>query len=291
MNVLINFTKMHGSGNDFVVLDMIAQDIKLEKKLIKKIADRNFGIGCDQVIVVEPPESPDSDFFYRVFNADGQEVNQCGNGARCFGQYVYQKGYINKKQINISTNDGQYTINIESGNQVTVDMGAPNFNPTQIPISIKQNKSPAFYQVEISSSTRDVVALSLGNPHCVISVADLSQASVRDTVKFIQQEKIFPKGVNVGFSQVLARNHIKLRIFERGVGETLACGSAACAAVIAGILNNELNNTVRVDMPGGPVSVHWPGKDASVKLTGTATFVFKGTFCYFDQSHDLQDVN
>ncbi|MBN9286373.1 MAG: diaminopimelate epimerase [Gammaproteobacteria bacterium 39-13] len=280
MTTQIHFTKMHGLGNDFVVLDTITQNFKPEPQLIRRIADRNFGIGCDQVLIVEPPADPHLDFNYRIFNADGKEAAQCGNGARCFGRYVYERGLTGKKTLEIGTVSGKMTIDISDLSCIQVDMGPPIFSPKLIPLNIKAvSKLPkqGCYKIQLLGNHRDVVILSMGNPHCVISVPATTEAAVHEVGKALQKHPAFPKGVNVSFVQVLARNHIKCRVYERGVGETLACGTGACASVVAGILHNELNPEVKVDMSGGGLTVKWV-PEGPVLLSGPAVAVFHGQF-------------
>ncbi len=280
MTSMIHFTKMHGLGNDFVVLDCITQYVKITPTLVRKIADRNFGIGCDQVLLVEPPASATLDFNYRIFNADGKEVSQCGNGARCFGRYVFERGLTGKKQLHIGTNAGSFKINISDLSCIEVDLGEPIFSPKIIPLNIKavsKIQKQGCYKIHLLGNNREVVILSMGNPHCVISVPATSEAAVMEVGKALQKHPAFPKGVNVSFMQVLAKNHIKCRVYERGVGETLACGSAACASVVAGIIHGELNKEVKVDMPGGALTVRWEHA-GSVYLSGPAIGVFHGQF-------------
>ncbi|MGD9591044.1 MAG: diaminopimelate epimerase [Candidatus Berkiella sp.] len=280
MSSMIHFTKMHGLGNDFVVLDSITQHVKLTPNLVKRIADRNFGIGCDQVLLIEPPAHPNLDFNYRIFNQDGKEVSQCGNGARCFGRYVFERGLTGKKQLTIGTNAGSLKINIADLSCIEVDLGEPIFSPKAIPINVKavsKLQKTGYYKIHLLGNNREVVILSLGNPHCVMWVPATSEAAVMEVGKAFQKHPAFPKGVNVSFMQVLARNHIKCRVYERGAGETLACGSAACASVVAGILHGELNKEVKVDMPGGALTVRWE-QEGSVFLSGPAIGVFHGQF-------------
>ncbi len=280
MSSTIHFTKMHGLGNDFVVLDSITQNIKLTPAIIKRIADRNFGVGCDQVLIVDPPALATLDFNYRIFNADGKEVAQCGNGARCFGRYVYERGLTGKKQLLIGTMAGNLKVDISDLSCIEVDLGEPIFSPKLIPLNIKavsKLQKQGYYKIHLLGNNREVVILSMGNPHCVISVPATSEAAVMEVGKALQKHPAFPKGVNVSFMQVLARNHIKVRVFERGVGETMACGSAACASVVAGILHGELNKEVKVDMPGGALTVKWEN-DGPVILSGPAIGVFNGEF-------------
>jgi len=262
------------------VLDTITQNIKIDAQLCRHIADRHYGIGCDQVLIVEPPSDPTMDFNYRIFNADGKEVAQCGNGARCFGRYVYDHGLTDKKQLQIGTLSGKLMIDISDLNHIVVDMGAPIFTPKAIPLNLKAATKldpEGRYKIRLLDNDREVSILSLGNPHCVISVPATSEAAVNEVGIALQEHPAFPKGVNVSFVQVLARNHIKCRVYERGVGETFACGSAACAAVVAGVLQKELNMEVKVDMPGGAITVQWP-TTASVLLSGPTTSVFNGEF-------------
>jgi diaminopimelate epimerase len=285
MSTYIHFTKMHGLGNDFVVIDNVTQYIRLDPRLICRIADRNFGIGCDQVLVVEPPSDPTVDFNYRIFNSDGKEVSQCGNGARCFGRYVYERGLTGKKQLRLGTIAGNLSVDISDLSCIQVDLGEPQFSPKVIPLNIKavtKLHNQGCYKIELLGNLRDVVILSMGNPHCVISVPATTEAAVMEVGKALQKHPAFPKGVNVSFMQVLARNHIKVRVYERGVGETLACGSAACAAVVAGILHEELNPEVKVDMTGGGLTVKWENQ-GSVLLSGPAIAVFHGEFSLMRQ--------
>lgn len=279
---------MHGLGNDFVILDSITQPLRVDSKLVRKIADRNFGIGCDQVLIVEPPSDPNLDFNYRIFNADGREVAQCGNGARCFGRYVYERGLINKPQLHVETLSGQLTIDIQDLSNIQVDMGPPQFAPKAIPLNLKEVVKLSHkgrYRINLLGNEREVSILSMGNPHCVITVPATAEAAVTEVGKALQSHPAFPKGVNVCFLQVLARNHVKCRVYERGAGETLACGTAACAAVVTGILQEELNSLVKVDMAGGALTVCWQ-PESSVLLSGPTMNVFQGEFC-LNQSEEF----
>jgi len=280
MTVNIHFTKMHGLGNDFVVLDNITQSLKIEPRLIRRISDRNFGIGCDQILIVEPPTQPDLDFNYRIFNADGKEVSQCGNGARCIGRYIYDNGFSDKKVLKIGTLAGEITIVLSDLTSIQVDMGKPNFHPDSIPLKLNALTVLPLegrYRIKIFNEERDVTILSLGNPHCVFLVFNTEEADVKAIGEALQKHPAFLKGVNVSFVQVLARNHIKCRVFERGVGETLACGTAACASVITGVLQEQLNPEVKVDMPGGALTVRWEAQ-GSAFLSGPTMNVFHGEF-------------
>jgi diaminopimelate epimerase len=281
MGTYIHFTKMHGLGNDFVMIDTITQNVKIEPTIIRRLADRNFGIGCDQVLIIDPPTDPTLDFNYRIFNADGKEVAQCGNGARCFGRYVHDHGLTDKTILSIGTLSGKLIIDISDLSCIQVNMGIPQFAPSDIPLdiihAIKLNDKGR-YKIHLLGNQREVTILSIGNPHCVIAVPATTEAAVNEVGQALQMHPAFPKGVNVTFAQVLARNHIKCRVFERGVGETLACGSAACAAVISGILKKELNPVVKVDMGGGGLTVKWSYGEP-VLLSGPAISVFHGEFC------------
>lgn len=280
MTTRIQFTKMHGIGNDFVILDNITQAIKITPLLIRRIADRHIGIGCDQVLIVEPPLEASMDFTYRIFNADGIEVAQCGNGARCFARYVYDRGLTDKTNLQLNTLNGTLNVNISDPTNIQVNMGKPVFEPSEIPLQTKGLSSApqtGRYRMKLLGQEKELTVLSLGNPHAIVFVPSLSEPPVQAAGKALQKHAAFPKGVNLTFMQVLARNHVRCRVYERGVGETLACGSAACAAVIAGILQEELNPEVKVDMEGGSLTVRWH-RDSDVILSGSAISVFQGAF-------------
>ncbi|MCV2886236.1 diaminopimelate epimerase [Aestuariibacter sp. AA17] len=270
----IQFSKMHGLGNDFVVVDSVTQNVFFSKEKIQQLADRNFGIGFDQMLIVEPPYDPDQDFHYRIFNADGTEVSQCGNGARCFARFVKMKGLTNRSKIVVSTKSGKIILYLEKDGQVTVNMGRPNFVPANIPM--KANKEEGTYIIRAEEHTVFVGAVSMGNPHCVMEVDDINTAPVELLGPLLERHERFPEGVNVGFMQILNSGHIKLRVFERGAGETLACGSGACAAVAIGQIQGKLGKDVRVDLPGGSLKIRWQGKDNVLKMTGPAEHVFDG---------------
>lgn len=272
--MLVNFSKMHGLGNDFVVIDNLTQNVFFSKDKIRQLADRNFGVGFDQMLLVEPPYDPDQDFHYRIFNADGSEVSQCGNGARCFGRFVKMKGLINRNKIVVSTKAGRMVLYIENDGQVTVNMGKPKFKPADVPL--RANKQEATYVERVADTTVFFGAVSFGNPHCVLEVDDIDTAPVETLGPEIEQHERFPEGVNVGFMQVLNPNHIKLRVWERGVGETLACGSGACAAAVVGQIQDKLGKEVQVDLPGGSLKIRYT-KDGPVKMTGPAEHVFDGS--------------
>ncbi len=272
--MLLRFTKMHGLGNDFVVIDAITQEVQVTEALARRMADRRFGIGCDQVLVVEPPTDPDVDFNYRIFNADGGEVEQCGNGARCFAKFVRDRRLTGKHRILAQTKAGVLQLTVNRDNQITVAMGIPRFAPQAIPFQAEQ---PALlYDLQVEHQTVQLAALSLGNPHAVVRVPDVTTAPVATLGALIEAHPRFPQRVNAGFMQVVNRAEIKLRVYERGVGETLACGSGACAAVVAGIQQDLLDSTVTVQLPGGNLHITWPGEGQPVAMTGPATTVYQG---------------
>ncbi|MEH6548449.1 MAG: diaminopimelate epimerase [Pseudomonadales bacterium] len=272
----IAFTKMHGLGNDFVVLDRVTQHFQLDEKLIRALADRRFGVGCDQVLVVETPGQPDVDFRYRIFNADGSEVEQCGNGARCFARFVKDRQLIGKDTIRVETCSGIIELTVIDRTQVRVDMGLPNLQPADIPLLEDCRK--ASYMLDIDGDMLEMGAVSMGNPHAVISVDDVDEAPVEVLGRTIQQSPVFPNSVNVGFMQILSRTHIRLRVYERGVGETLACGTGACAAVVSGVEQGLLDNEVVVDLPGGQLNIQWDGEGQPVIMIGPAISVFEGQY-------------
>jgi len=270
----LKFTKMHGLGNDFVVLDAIAHPVALTPEQLRFIADRHFGIGCDQILQVEAPRRADTDFYYRIFNADGGEVEQCGNGARCFVRYVHDKGLSSKTEIRVGTLGGVIVPRLERDGQVTVDMGAPVFEPAQIPFDAR--KRALTYPLEVNGKTIEISALSIGNPHAVQIVPDVEDALVGSEGPLIERHARFPQRVNAGYVQVAGRGHIRLRVFERGAGETLACGTGACAAVVAGIMRGLLDARVRVTTRGGDLVISWAGEGRPVLMTGPAVTVFEG---------------
>ncbi len=269
------FTKMHGLGNDFVVLDAFTQPLQLTPEQFRFLGDRHFGIGCDQILLVEPPNQPETDFNYRIFNADGDEVEQCGNGARCFARYVHDKGLSDKSEITVGTNAGIIKLHLESDGQIRVNMGRPVLAPAEIPF-IADTEAPE-YPVDVEGEIIHLGAVSMGNPHAVIVVENIETAPVEQAGKALQQHTRFPKRVNVGFMQIISRDEIRLRVFERGVGETLACGTGACAAAVSGQLRGLLNKRVRVSLPGGALVIEWPNRDAPVLMYGPAITVFEGS--------------
>jgi diaminopimelate epimerase len=270
----IKFTKMHGAGNDFVVIDGVRQQISLTPENIRFLANRNFGIGCDQLLLVEKAQHKDADFRYRIFNADGGEVEQCGNGARCFVRFVHDHKLTHKREIVVETKSGPISPRLEEDGRVTVNMGAPTFEPKQIPF-VSDNRD-VMQALQVGNDTIQITAVSMGNPHAVQVVADVETAPVAIQGPLIENHPRFPKRVNAGFMQVLDRTHIKLRVFERGAGETLSCGTGACAAVVAGIQRGLLDATVHVATRGGTLSITWNGEGSPVSMTGPAISVFEG---------------
>lgn len=271
--MLIHFSKMHGLGNDFVVIDSVTQSIFLNREQIAALADRHRGIGFDQLLLVEPPYDPDVDFHYRIFNADGSEVEQCGNGARCFGRFVKMKGLTNKNEIKVSTKKGVIQIRLEADGQVNVDMGEPIFEPSKIPF--RANKAETTYILRAHEQTFLVGVLSMGNPHCVMLVDDVGTAPVAEVGALLTGYERFSEGANIGFMQITGTNSAKLRVFERGVGETQACGTGACAAAVWGIQQNKLNSPVTVELPGGKLEISWQS-GGRLWMRGPAEHVFDG---------------
>ncbi len=268
------FTKMHGLGNDFVVFDAIGQSVNLSPEQIRCIANRRFGVGCDQVLLVEAPRSTDTDFYYRIFNADGSEVEQCGNGARCFARFVRDHGLSDKDVLEVGTKAGLIRLYIEDDGQVRVNMGVPRLEPAEIPFNAPERALT--YSLELEGEEVEIAAVSMGNPHAVLRVESVDDAPVDRLGPLIEAHARFPRRTNVGFMAVGARDHIDLRIFERGAGETLACGSGACAAVVAGRLQGLLDERVRVSLPGGDLVIGWGGEGEPVWMTGPAEEVFEG---------------
>jgi len=270
----LTFVKMHGLGNDFVVLDGVRQSVELREEQLRLLADRHLGIGCDQILLVERARQPGVDFRYRIFNADGGEVEQCGNGARCFVRFVHEQGLSAKRAIRVETISGVIVPRLEDDGTVTVDMGAPVFAPERIPFT--SNNDELVQTLRIADEAVAITAIGMGNPHAVQVVADIDAAPVERQGPLIESHPRFPRRVNAGFMQVLDRHAIRLRVFERGAGETLACGTGACAAAVAGIARGLLDSPVRVETRGGMLSIAWAGQDAPVLMTGPAVTVFKG---------------
>lgn len=270
----LKFTKMHGLGNDFVVVDATAAPVALTPAQLRFIADRHFGIGCDQILMVEPARSKDTDFYYRIFNADGGEVEQCGNGARCFVRYVHQRGLTQKTVIRVGTLGGIIEPRLETDGQVTVNMGAPEFEPGRVPF--KAPVQMPLYDLQANKKIIKINVLSMGNPHAVQLVPDVATAPVATEGPLIESHPDFPQRVNAGYMQVVDRSHIRLRVYERGAGETLACGTGACAAVVAGIQRGLLDARVTVSTRGGDLVIVWAGTGQPVLMTGPAVTVFEG---------------
>lgn len=273
----LQFTKMHGLGNDFIVINAINQPASLtflDPATIRRLADRHFGIGFDQLLVVEQAREG-GDFRYRIFNADGGEVEQCGNGARCFARFVRDYNLTDKNTIRVETARGIITPTIENNGEVSVNMGVPQFEPAEIPFQAAQ-RMPV-YPLQIGDKTIEISAVSIGNPHAVQIIPDIDLAPVTTEGPKIEAHPLFPERVNAGFMQIIDRAHIRLRVFERGTGETLACGTGACAAVVCGILRGLLDTTVQVAMHGGNLQIRWDGKDKPIWMTGPAITVFEGT--------------
>ncbi len=272
--MLLPFTKMQGLGNDFVVFDAIQYQVDLSPEQVRLIADRHFGVGCDQVLLVEPATGARADFRYRIFNADGSEVEQCGNGARCFARFVREQGHTAKREILVETAAGLITLHVQADDEVSVDMGVPTFEPGRIPF-LAPNEALR-YALEVDDLALEIGAVSMGNPHAVLAVGDVASAPVAALGPRIESHERFPRRVNVGFMEVMDRGSIRLRVYERGVGETLACGSGACAAAVVGRIQGLLDERVRVELPGGALQVRWPGKGEPVMMTGPAQRVFEG---------------
>jgi len=280
----LEFTKMHGLGNDFLMLDLVTQRVRLDEALIRRLSDRHFGVGFDQLLVVEPPHQPDVDFRYRIFNADGSEVSQCGNGARCFARFVRDRRLTRKDTLRVETASGIITLQIDGQGWVTVNMGPPRLEPGQIPFVAD---APAIdYRIEVDGELYQIAAVSMGNPHAVLRVDDVDSAPVATLGPRLESHSRFPERVNVGFMQVLNRQEIRLRVFERGTGETLACGTGACAAAVAAMRWNLVDRDITVHLPGGPLRIRWSNDSASVMMTGPTARVFEGVLRVNDVNDD-----
>ncbi|MFS2124894.1 diaminopimelate epimerase [Pseudomonas sp. Pseusp97] len=272
--MLLRFTKMHGLGNDFMVLDLVSQHAHVQPRHVKQWGDRNFGVGFDQLLIVEPPSTPDADFRYRIFNCDGTEVEQCGNGARCFARFVVDKRLTAKKTIRVETKGGMIELTLTNDGQVTVDMGPPRLQPEQVPF--KASAEALSYPVEVDGERYELAAISMGNPHGVLRVDDVDSAPVRTLGPKLELHESFPQKANIGFLQIVNPHQARLRVWERGAGETLACGTGACAAAVAGIRQGWLQSPVQIDLPGGRLSIEWAGPGQPVMMTGPAVRVFEG---------------
>ncbi len=272
------FTKMQGLGNDFVVIDAINQDIALSSDQVRFIANRHFGVGCDQLLLVERPQLEGAEFRYRIFNADGGEVQQCGNGARCFARFVHDQGLTTSRNIPVETAAGMIHLQLEDDGQVTVDMGVPSFAPESLPFEPDDmdKDDTEYHRLVVNGEKYAIGAVSMGNPHAVLLVDSVNEAPVSTLGAAIESHERFPERVNVGFMEIMDRSRIRLRVFERGVGETLACGTGACAAVAVGIHNSLLDNTVQVELNGGNLTIRWQGDDNALFMTGPAQTVYKG---------------
>ena len=272
--MLLRFTKMHGLGNDFMVLDLVTQHAHVQPKHVRQWGDRHTGVGFDQLLIVEPPSRPDVDFRYRIFNADGSEVEQCGNGARCFARFVLDKRLTAKKRIRVETKNSIIELNVRNDGQITVDMGAPRLEPAEIPFVAAE--AAIAYEVEVGGQSVELAAISMGNPHGVLRVADVDTAPVHELGPQLETHPRFPQKANIGFLQVVDAHHARLRVWERGCGETQACGTGACAAAVAGIRQGWLQSPVQITLPGGSLSIEWAGPGQPVLMTGPALRVFEG---------------
>ena len=272
--MLLKFTKMHGAGNDFVMLDGVRQTIELSPEQLRLLADRHFGVGCDQILLVEKAGNKEADFCYRIFNADGGEVEQCGNGARCFLRFVHDQKLTTKREIIVETRSGLISPRLEQDGRVTVNMGAPVFEPARIPFD--GGSGSVSEPLEVAGKKLSISALSMGNPHAVQVVPDVERTAVEKLGPLIEHHPRFPKRVNAGFMQIMDRNNLRLRVYERGSGETLSCGTGACAAVVAGIRRGLLDSPVNVATRGGVLTIAWEGDGAAVLMTGPAITVFSG---------------
>ena len=265
---------MHGLGNDFIVINAIDQSVSLDSETILRLADRHRGVGCDQILIVEAPRRDEFDFFYRIFNADGSEVAQCGNGARCFARFVRDKGLTDKDTIRVETISGPMTLQIETDEQITVNMGVPRFEPADIPLRRAQRERS--YTIELDEQTIEFSAVSVGNPHAVIRVDDINTAPLASLGPLLESHNDFPQRANIGFIQVIDKQQLQLRVYERGAGETEACGSGACAAMIIARQQGWVDDSVTVTLRGGTLRISWKGEGEPVWMTGPATHVFDG---------------
>ncbi|MDN3522720.1 diaminopimelate epimerase [Halomonas ramblicola] len=271
--MLLHFTKMHGLGNDFMVVDLVTQRARLHDDQVRRLADRRFGVGFDQLLVVEPPRDPDMDFRYRIYNADGSEVENCGNGARCFARFVRDQRLTHKREIHVETAGGPLVLRVEDDGRIRVDMGAPRFSPADLPFDAEEDR--LLHPLEVAGERLEIAVVSLGNPHAVLRVDDVATFPVERLGPVIETHPRFPRRVNAGFMQVVSAHEIRLRVYERGSGETLACGTGACAAVACGIRQGVLESPVTVHLSGGNLTIEWPGEGA-LTMIGPAERVFDG---------------
>jgi diaminopimelate epimerase len=272
--MMLKFSKMHGLGNDFVVIDALRQQIELTAEQVRRLAHRRFGVGCDQVLLIEAPRTAATDFYYRIYNADGGEVEQCGNGARCLARFVRDNGLTGKNALQVETRAGIIGVQLLADGNVCVDMGVPDFEPAAIPF--QATAAATEYELDVDGEALVIGAVSLGNPHAVMRVDSVDTARVASLGPAISTHARFPRGVNAGFMEICGRDAIRLRVHERGSGETLACGSGACAAVAVGRQQGRLDDMVRVQLPGGELTISWAGEGEPVYMTGPATHVFEG---------------
>ncbi|GGO78047.1 diaminopimelate epimerase [Marinobacterium nitratireducens] len=272
--MLVRFTKMHGLGNDFMVVDLVTQRAKITPGIVRRLADRHIGIGFDQLLLVEPPTDPAMDFRYRIYNADGSEVEHCGNGARCFAKFVRDKRLTIKPEIAVETAKGKALLKVREDRLIEVDMGAPELEPAEIPFEAAERAIT--YDIEVNGERLEIGAVSMGNPHGVLLVDDVAEAPVEVLGPALESHPRFPARANIGFMQIVSRSEIRLRVFERGAGETRACGTGACAAVVSGRLRGLLDEEVRVHLPGGELLIRWAGNAEPVVMTGPATTVYEG---------------
>jgi len=272
--MLLRFTKMHGLGNDFVVLESVTQGLRVDERLVRMLADRHRGVGCDQVLLLEPPGDPEVDFRYRIFNQDGSEVGACGNGARCIAKFIRDKRLCAKRRVLVETLGGRLTLDLGRSNVFAVTMGIPRLEPAEIPFEAPSRA--AVYTLDAGGNTCSIGAVSMGNPHAVLLVEDVSDAPTGTLGPLVERHPRFPEGANVGFMQIIDRGEINLRVWERGVGETEACGSGACAAVVSGQLRGLLDERVRVNLRGGYLQIEWQGAGHPLLMSGPATTVFEG---------------
>jgi len=272
--MLMKFTKMHGLGNDFVVIDAVTQNVRVSASMVKRLANRSMGIGCDQVLVIEPPSDSNIDFNYRIFNQDGGEVEQCGNGARCLARYVKDRQLTGKNPIRVKTMNRVMTLELMDNKLVRVDIGVPQFEPSEIPFETDQRA--LLYPIDVDGKSYEIAAVSIGNPHAVLQVDDIDNAPVSELGAKLESHPRFPNKVNVGFMQIVDRENINLRVFERGVGETRACGSGACAAAVAAMQRELVDSSVTVHLTGGDLRINWRGSSEPILMTGPAVSVFHG---------------